>query len=158
MKLQIRQVNKKDIDKIVPIMFEVAKLHKEGRREIFKEKTEKEIKKEIIQAMLNKDSNIIVASDEKKNVYGVVIYKFKTIENHNNLKNAKILWIEELGIKKEFQKQGIGKLLMQKVKEIAKEEKCHRLELNCWKFNQNAIEFYKKIGMQEQRINMEMKL
>ena len=47
---------------------------------------------------------------------------------------------------------------MQKAKEIAKEEKCEKVELNCWSFNENAIKFYKKIGMQEQRINMEFEI
>ena len=35
-------------------------------------------------------------------------------------------------------------------------ENCVRVELNCWGFNKSAIEFYKNVGMREQRINMEI--
>jgi len=155
--MEIRQAKKKDIEKIIPIMLEIAELHQKGRDDIFKEKTESEIKTELVQTMLDKNSDILVIT-KKEIIYGVLIYKFKNIKKHNNLKDAKILWIEELGIKKEYQKQGLGKLLMQKAKEVAQEKRCDRLELNCWNFNENAIEFYKIIGMQEQRINMEIKI
>ena len=80
----------------------------------------------------------------------------KYIENHNNLKDTNILWIEELGVNEKYRRQGIGSRLIKEVRNIARKEGCSRVELNCWCFNENAIKFYKKIGMKEQRINMEI--
>ena len=60
--------------------------------------------------------------------------------------------------KEGYKKHGIGKKLMLYAKEEAKKGNYNRLELNCWSFNENAIEFYKKIGMKEQRINLEFKI
>ena len=41
---------------------------------------------------------------------------------------------------------------------IAKIKKCNFVELNCWNFNKNAIEFYEKCEMKTQRNIMEIKV
>ena len=40
---------------------------------------------------------------------------------------------------------------------IAKIKKCNFVELNCWNFNERAIQFYEKCGMNIQRLIMEIK-
>ena len=60
------------------------------------------------------------------------------------------LFITDLGIDKEYTKMGLGKLLMKNARELAGGQK------NICVFsyaNENAVEFYKKIGMKES-INM----
>ena len=47
---------------------------------------------------------------------------------------------------------------MNKAKEIAEENNCDRIELNCWMFNENALAMYEHIGFKKQRIMYEMKL
>lgn len=152
----IRKANIKDIDEISRILLEVADLHEKGRPDIFKAKTLEEIKKDVSKSLIDKNSKVIVFEEE--NILGVIIYRTKIVENHKNLKNSKILWIEEIGVKEGYKKHGIGKKLMLYAKEEAKKDSCDRLELNCWSFNKNAIEFYKKIGMKEERINMEFEI
>lgn len=56
---------------------------------------------------------------------------------------------------KGIEKIGIDKQLMRKAEEISKELGCKRIELNCWSFNKNAINFYEEFGMRPQRIIME---
>ena len=43
------------------------------------------------------------------------------------------------------------------VNKISKKLNCDRIELNCWSFNEGAIEFYKSQNMKIQRLNFEMK-
>jgi len=38
---------------------------------------------------------------------------------------------------------------------LAQERKCQRIELMVWEFNQDAIQFYKKMGMNVQRFFFE---
>ncbi|MBP1934940.1 GNAT family N-acetyltransferase [Ammoniphilus resinae] len=56
------------------------------------------------------------------------------------------LEIERIYIKKEYQKHGLGKYLLNKAMEIAME--CHKKKvwLGVWEKNENAIAFYKKMG------------
>lgn len=49
-----------------------------------------------------------------------------------------------LGVKKEYQKQGIGKSLIQSWAELAKGQKCHKIELAA---RIKAREFYEKVGL-----------
>lgn len=49
-------------------------------------------------------------------------------------------------------------MLIDEITTIAKEKECNRIELTCWSFNKDALEFYKKIGMDIQKLTMEMKL
>ena len=43
-------------------------------------------------------------------------------------------------------------------KEIAKENNCVRIELNCWEQNENALNFYKKLGLKTQKRVMEINI
>ena len=47
---------------------------------------------------------------------------------------------------------------MEEVKNIALKNNCVRIELNCWIFNDNAINMYEHIGFKKQRIIYEMEL
>jgi ribosomal protein S18 acetylase RimI-like enzyme len=56
------------------------------------------------------------------------------------------LEIERIYVLKIFQKQGIGKQLYNKALTIAKQYNLSKVWLGVWEHNQNAIEFYKKMG------------
>lgn len=138
--MNIRKAQLEDINKISVLMLQVAKIHSNARKDIFKEKNIEEIKIEVNNRINNKE-NILIA-EENNNIYGVIIYKIKEIKKHINLKDRKILWIDELIVDENVRKLGIGKNLFSAVKEIAKEEKLDAVELNCWNFNEQAIRFY----------------
>ena len=53
---------------------------------------------------------------------------------------------------------GIGTLLYNETVRLAKERGANTLMLTVWAFNENALRFYKDLGMTERNINMEMKL
>ncbi|QDP41163.1 GNAT family N-acetyltransferase [Radiobacillus deserti] len=54
--------------------------------------------------------------------------------------------IERIYIKKKFQKLGLGKFLLNKALEMAKEYGKEKVWLGVWEKNENAIAFYKKMG------------
>jgi len=56
------------------------------------------------------------------------------------------LEIERIYIKKEFQKHGLGKYLLNKAIELAMECNKRKIWLGVWENNENAIGFYKKMG------------
>lgn len=86
----------------------------------------------------------------------MVIFKIKEIKNNTNLKDARILHIGKIVVDEKCRRKGIGKLMMKEINKISKKLKCDRIELNCWSFNEEAIEFYKAQGMKIQRLNFEM--
>ena len=61
------------------------------------------------------------------------------------------IYLEDLYVKPEFRGKGIGKALLKKVIEIAKERDCGRVEWVVLDWNKPAIEFYKKLGAKEMK-------
>ncbi|WP_339307908.1 GNAT family N-acetyltransferase [Paenibacillus sp. FSL R5-0519] len=56
------------------------------------------------------------------------------------------LEIERVYIRKEFQKHGLGKVLLHKAIELATEHHKTNIWLGVWEKNENAIAFYEKMG------------
>lgn len=156
--MKIREAKLDEVEEIAILMEQVAMVHYEGRPQIFKKNSKEVIKNNVIEILEDSEENILVAVDEKLHICGVLIYRIKEVKDHVNVKDFKIIWIDELVVDTKYRKNGIGKLLMNKAEEIARTEKCIRLELNCWNFNENAIKFYEKIGMIKQRIIMEKEI
>lgn len=155
--IQIRKIQKEDIEKIIPLLEQVSTLHINMRSDIFKEKTEANMQKEILD-IINNEEKISLVAEEKEKILGIIVLKIKKVIDHINLKNSKVLWIEELCVDENNRGKGIGKILINNAKKIAKDLKCERLELNCWEANKDAITFYEKQGMKSQRRVMEIKI
>lgn len=154
----IKETKIDDIEQIVDILNQISKIHYESRPDIFRKKSKNEIKKEVIEIVNNTERKILIATDENSKIYGLIVYKIKEVKEHINLKNSKVLYIEDIGVDEKYRKKGLGKQLMKKVEEIAKELECRRIELNCWNFNEDAIKFYNQIGLTTQRRIMEKRI
>ena len=59
---------------------------------------------------------------------------------------GKALYLDDLYVKEAYRGKGIGKKLMQKMMEVARDEKCHRMRLQVLNWNSKAIDFYRKTG------------
>jgi GNAT superfamily N-acetyltransferase len=56
------------------------------------------------------------------------------------------IYLEDLYVKPEFRGKGIGKALLKKLIDVAKERNCGRVEWVVLDWNKPAIDFYKKLG------------
>jgi GNAT superfamily N-acetyltransferase len=56
------------------------------------------------------------------------------------------LYLEDLFVVPEHRGKGIGKALLAKVAQVARERNCGRLEWSVLDWNEPAIEFYKRLG------------
>jgi GNAT superfamily N-acetyltransferase len=59
---------------------------------------------------------------------------------------GKSLYLDDLYVKPAFRGQNIGKALLEKVIEVAKDEQCKRMRWQVLDWNTPAIEFYKKMN------------
>jgi len=60
--------------------------------------------------------------------------------------SGKGLYLDDLYVSADFRNRGIGKLLLRSIIQLAKDERCKKLRWQVSKWNENAIEFYKKTG------------
>lgn len=72
--------------------------------------------------------------------------KFNTNDAQSEVMGDESLEIERIYIKNKFQKQGLGKYLLNKAIDIAVERNKKKIWLGVWEKNEKAIGFYKKIG------------
>ncbi len=82
-----------------------------------------------------------VVETESKEIIGMALYFFTYYTWV-----GKSLYLEDLYVKEAWRGNGIGTKLMDKMFEIAKEEKCKRMRLQVLHWNQPAIDLYEKNG------------
>ena len=155
--MKIREVELRDVKQVAKIMDQVQKLHCENRPDIFKERTIDELEKQVIETINENENVIIVAENDSQEIVGILKYKIRIIEEGSrpNLKPNSILSISELGVEESWRGKGIGRQLMNEAENIKRRLGCERLELNCWSFNEKAMEFYASCGMKIQRVFLE---
>jgi GNAT superfamily N-acetyltransferase len=59
------------------------------------------------------------------------------------------IWLEDLYVRPGFRKQGLGRRLIEEVARIGVEQHCGRFEWTALNWNNNALDFYKRLGVQE---------
>jgi GNAT superfamily N-acetyltransferase len=63
------------------------------------------------------------------------------------------MYIPELVVLEKYQKQGIGKNLINACIEIAKDKKCHRIRLESGNRRKESHQFYKHLGFEQQALS-----
>jgi GNAT superfamily N-acetyltransferase len=58
------------------------------------------------------------------------------------------LWLEDLYVKPEFRRQGLGRAMIEAVARVGAERNCGRFEWTALNWNKNALDFYRKLGAQ----------
>ncbi len=87
---------------------------------------------------------IIAEIDEKPIGYAIYYPVFASFAAHANVH------IEDLFIKPEYRRQGLGKEFFYKLLELIKSEGYSELEWSCLDWNTPSIKFYEKIGATEE--------
>jgi glucosamine-phosphate N-acetyltransferase len=96
--------------------------------------------------------NIFVAVKEDNQLIGSITILIEQKFIHNG---GKVGHIEDVVTRKEYEGMGIGKALVLKALDFAKENRCYKVILDCSKSN---VEFYKKIGFKEHEVSMRIDL
>ena len=148
----IQKATKEDFLGIHKIFQEVHDHHLNGTINTFKD-IDPFTKEEFLESLKDKNTFLIIAKEKEIEVF-ILATIIEKEGRHTKFK--KTLHINTIGTKKDSQNKGIGTLLINEIKRIAKENKCDNINLSVWSFNDNAIKFYKHIGIKNQKINMEI--
>lgn len=149
MEIEIREAKISDIENgLLEVFIEGYRYHQKGRPDIFKNLSDEELRQDLINNFESLSTIVLILNNE---IVGYLSYKIK--ERH-----TKKLDVDQLIIAEKSRHKGFGKMLMDEAKNIAKKNNCDRIELNCWLFNENALDMYEHIGFERQRIIYEMKL
>ena len=153
--MNIRRAIEKDIGGINKLLYQVHRIHAEGRPDIFRLGNKKYNDAELSAIIADDNTPIFVAVDEKEQVLGYAFCIYQEVKNNASLMDRKTVYIDDLCVDATERGQHIGTALYDHVKEEAKREGCSAVTLNVWCLNEGAMRFYEKCGMKPLKVVME---
>lgn len=154
----LRKAEEKDIDRLNALLYQVAKIHADGRPDIFKHAEKKYTTEELGDILADENTPVYVYTDEKDIVLGYCFCVVKISAEGHVLQARKSLYIDDLCVDEVYRGQHIGEALYHYVRGIAKEKGFDSVTLNVWDFNETARKFYEKMGMLPLKTIMEDRL
>ena len=149
----IRRAEKKDIQGLINLLYQVDAVHNGIRPDLFKGNTSKYTEQELEEILDDGDKPIFVYDDGK--ILGHAFCQISEVKNHRLLQDAKTLYIDDICVDEHSRGRHIGKALYEYVYNYAKSIGCHNITLNVWEGNDSAYNFYKQMGMHIQKTGME---
>ena len=92
--------------------------------------------------VINSKNNFVYVIEEKSNLAGFISFSKRRVIRYPKA----IIELDELYILPEFRKQGLGKKLIEKLEQIAKDMDCCRIFIESRHDQQNAHNFYIDCG------------
>ena len=146
----VREATIDDVEKgLLYVFIEGYRFHQNGRPDVFVNLTDDQLKQVLLKNNFDRLKTIVISDNEE--IVGYLSYRISD-------SNSRKLDVDQLVIKESYRRTGLGKKLIDEAKNIGVKNECNRIELNCWLFNQNAIDMYEHIGFNRQRIMYELKL
>ncbi|MEA4831383.1 hypothetical protein SDC9_175290 [bioreactor metagenome] len=158
MNITIRNAESGDNLKIHLLQEEIAKLHFDGRPDLFRQEA-RYYSDEAFSEMLN-DSNhfIFIAENESGEIAGYAFAYIIKYRGHSTYRDFDMFYIGDICVLSTYRRHGIGKKLFEKCKLQAINSHCDNIDLGVFSFNRDAIAFYESCGMSERMRRMEMRI
>lgn len=150
----IRRANKNDIKDILVLLEQVLKIHNKIRPDIFKEDGYK-YTPEQLETIISDDSKPVYVYDIDGVVVAHAFCWIRISEETPAKKKRKTMFIDDLVVRDDYRGKGLGRAMLDYVKQQAKSIGCVSVMLDVWDGNDSAMEFYNKNGFKPQQIIME---
>ncbi len=148
----IRKLTIQDYSQVEAIMQQVHALHVGWRPDVYRAVDVVMEEEQYLPAI---ESGMALGYEEQGCILGIAFFRERKVGNSKQVAR-RTLFIEDLAVLEEYRGKGIGKKLLEKVQEIAKEQGCDGVELQVNARNQAALEMYRHCGYSEKSINMEL--
>ena len=142
--MTVRFACEKDIPQMNSLLYQVERVHQQGRPDLFKEGAKKYTDNELKDMLKDKTKPIFAAVDENDVMKGYALCVFQEHKGDTVLTDIKTLYIDDLCVDENCRGQHIGSVLYEAVKKFAKEQGCYNVTLNVWECNPSARKFYEK--------------
>ena len=153
----IRNAQSQDIPRILDLLRQVGKVHRDIRPDIFPAGTLKYDEAALL-ALLADTSRPIFVAEIDGQVAGYCFCVHKIIEATSVSVGRQELYIDDLCVDENCRRMGLAKALYNHALTYAKSLGCTAVTLNVWCGNDGAMRFYQQMGMQQRNIMMEVPL
>lgn len=146
--MEIRRANLNDYSQLCGLFEEVDELHRQAMPEVFKRPSGPARSRSYLNRLLADKNAALLVAEEKGELLGLLHIFVQEVKDIPLLKPRKLVFVENLVVKKGFRKKGIGKKLMQEGVNWTLSQGASLIELNVWEFNQEARKFYQKLDFE----------
>ena len=151
--LKIRCFSPDDWEVLHGMMQKLHLLHAEKRPDIFRADADPFTEEEF-QELFQNPNRLSLAAELDGELAGFCMMELKRTSNPI-LQKKTIAFVEALYISEQYRKLGIGRSLMERAKNLARQNGAGSLQLRVWGFNRSAIDFYQSMGMTLQSMTLE---
>ena len=151
----IRFAKEAELDQVHVLRKQVNDIHVEGKPEVFKAGFGAELRNFIYDIWADPEQKIVVADMDGMICGFAVLHHINRPENPF-MKERDFLDIDEFCVDAGHRRKGVASEMISFIKNYAREKGFHRIELNMWEFNQDALAFYEASGFKTYRRYLEM--
>ncbi|HUM26376.1 MAG TPA: GNAT family N-acetyltransferase [Anaerolineales bacterium] len=148
MEIHIRKATANDYDDLCELFDEVDALHRVNLPHVFQKSTGPAREKDYYLGLIADENIGLFVAEMKEKLAGFVHVLVRDTPVFSIVIPRRYAIVDGIAVKSEFQKHGIGKMLMDKAQEWAETKDAEFMELNVYEFNRNAISFYEGLGYQ----------
>ena len=153
--MTVRFARETELEEINRLRKQVNDLHVAGKPDVFKPGFGRELQDYLYAIWNDPEQRIVVAEYDGALAGFAVLHHIVRPENPFMLERN-FLDIDEFCVDEAFRRRGIASEMIRFIRDYAVQEGYHRLELNMWEFNRDALAFYEAAGFTTYRRYLEM--
>ena len=147
--MNIRPATSLDVSILSRLSADVQRLHAEHHPGIFKMPENEDFAISFFEEMLTDPTVHMFLAEENGNAVGCIVCKLiERLESPFTFA-ARTLLIDQISVRPEARRQGVGAALMHQAELLAKELNLERIHLDSWDFNLDAHAFFERLGYQK---------
>ncbi|MGD2105872.1 MAG: GNAT family N-acetyltransferase [Anaerolineae bacterium] len=142
----LRQAGKYDFESLCEIMAEVDGLHHDRLPRRFRAPEDPARSREFLLNLIDDPAQGLVVAEVSGSLVGFVHVVLRETPDIPIVVPRRYAAVENLGVKRGFQRSGIGRRLMREAHEWASAKGARSVELTVYAFNDSAMAFYRQLG------------
>ena len=155
--MKIRNVEEADLSELAPLSCVVNKMHVDAYPDIY-QKLSVEVTINFLALKLNDNSVIFRLAEKESKTLGYYFADIREIDETDLFKAFRFIYLAEIMISPKSRGSGIGKALLEDLKNIARKNNIDRIDLDVSSFNSEAHTFFKSQGFDLLRERMSTKI
>lgn len=152
--MDIRFAGEGDIPGMIDLLRQVGEVHHAIRPDLVRAGAQK-YDEAALKKLLADPNRPILAAVEGEALLGYAFCILRETRDDPVMMDRRVLYIDDLCVDENHRGRGVAKALYDRAVALARELRCDAVTLNVWWGNDRALAFYKKCGLQPQKIGME---
>lgn len=154
MELIIRDAVESDYDFLRELFEEGDAFHRENVPYVFQKPIGPARDTDYVQRLIVDETVGLFVADMDSRLVGLICIFLREAPAIPILVPRRYAYIDNLVVSHNYRHRGVGQALMAKAHQWTISKNVHEIELNVWEFNNQAIEFYEKLGYEVTSLRM----